>query len=148
MAKIMITDNGPHPPEKWAMTTAETIFDTGSLVSVDRQLHAKKLQVAIAEALLPHHTNLQVFEKQKLKDDISHIHSAYSHDLDTVMADIIAASKNTFWETHFAKEEVQAAVRDILTNHFSTSQHIERLWHADIHPDCPVSQQYKAKFHS
>ena len=27
MSKVLITNNGPHPPEKWAMITAEEIFD-------------------------------------------------------------------------------------------------------------------------
>ena len=149
MARILVTNNGTHSPEKWAMTTAEMIFDIGSAIAGDHLIQAQKLQLAIAEALVPHHDSVQTTEKSRLTDDVSHIHTPHSADeyLDDTIASILAAAKGTPWEAHFKRSEVQDAAREVIANHFMTAQHIERLWHADRNPDCAVSQAYKARFH-
>lgn len=148
MAKIMVSDNGPHSPEKWAIATAEIIVDIDSGIAGNRLIQAQKLQTAIAEALVPHHTTVQVDERSKLATDVSHIHTPHSAKeyIDQVMKDIVGAAKGTPWENHFVNPQVQETIAEIAANHFMTAQHIERLWHADRNPSCADSQQYKTRF--
>jgi hypothetical protein len=148
MARILSTNGGSHPPEKWSMTTAEQIFDIGSTVAGDRLIQAQKLQLSIAEALMPHYAKMQEDQRSKLESDAKSILVPPNVDdrVEAVMKDVINAAKGTAWQAHFANPEVQAAAREVLANHFRSSLHVERLWHADRNPDCEVSQSYKAMF--
>lgn len=148
MSKILITNGGAHPPEKWAMMTAEQIFDIGSTVAGDRLIQAQKFQLSIAELLMPHHEKVQGDERGKLAADAEHINSGHDVEkyLDQITKEIVALAKGSPWQAHFAKPEVQTATRQVIGNHLATSQHVERLWYADKNPDCAVSQAYKARF--
>lgn len=148
MARIMITNGGAHPPEKWAMVTAERIFDIGGTVAGDRLIQAQKLQLAIAEVLMPHHEKVQSTERIKLDEDRQHILSPLNTEdyLDNIMNDIVKVSKGTPWQDHFTRPEVQVAARRVITNDIATVQHVERLWHADHHPDSAESKTYHEMF--
>ena len=148
MARILTTNGGPHPPEKWAMTTAEQVFDISSSVAGDRLIQAQKMQLAIAEAVMPHHEKVQKDQVSSLLADVANILSPFAIEqyLDQVIKDIVAIAQGTIWQSHFAKPEVQAAAREVIASNFQAAQHIERMWHADRNPDCKVSQSYKAKF--
>lgn len=150
--RALITNNGTHSPEKWAVATAEHICPIDeSAMSADRLLAAKKLQVAIAEALIPHHTKVQHHEKGALKekgDEHFDTPCDPSIHLDEAMAAIIAAAKGTPWEAHYARADVQAAIRQEVGNHFATAMDIERQHHADKHPHHKKAQSYKAMRHA
>jgi hypothetical protein len=150
MTRILVTNGGPHPPEKWAMTTAEMIFDIGSAVVGNRLIQAQKFQLVIAEILVPHHGKVQNNERSKLNEDVENILTPFNSEkyLDGIMKDIINAAKGTPWQEHFAQPEVQAAARAVIASHIVTAQHVERLWHADHHPDLPASQSYSDMFKS
>ena len=150
MTRILVTDNGPHPPEKWAMSTAEMIVDIDPThMDGPRLMQAQKLQLAVAEVLVSHHAMVQSDEKSNIAANVEHI--AGPHDveqyLDKAVDDIARTARGTPWEAHYAEPEVQSAVKQTLRSHFGTAQHIERLWHADRNPSCDVAQQYKASFH-
>ena len=150
--QVLITNNGPHSPEKWAVATAEHICPIdASAMTEDRLLAAKRLQLAIAEALMPHHAKVQNHERAGLKakgDD--HFDSPLdpSHHLDDAMVAIIGAARGTPWEAHYAKPDVQAAIRQEVGIHFATAQDIERQHHADRHPQHKKAQSYKAMRHA
>ena len=93
--RFLITNHGTHSPEQWAMATAQTIFDIEPSVVGDRLIQAQKVQVAIAEALVPHHSNVQETERSQLAADVAHILSPYAVDqyLEQALADIVAAAK-------------------------------------------------------
>lgn len=149
MTRILVTDNGPHPPEKWAMTTAEMLVDIDPTnMDGPRLMQAQKLQLAVAEALVPHHTMVQSDEKSNIAANADHISTPHDVEqyLDRAVDDIVAASRDTLWAAHFAEPDVQSAIKQTLRSHFATAQHIERLWHADRNPSCEVAQQYKANF--
>jgi hypothetical protein len=148
MTRILVTNGGAHPPEKWAMTTAEQIFDIGTGVAGDRLIQAQKFQLTIAEILMPHHEKVQSTERSKLSDDSNYILTALTGEAyaDDVIKDIATAAKNTPWASHFASPEVQAAARDVIVEHFLTSQSAERQWFADRHPESEAVQTFKAAF--
>lgn len=149
MTRILLTDHGPHLPEKWATTTAEVIFDIDPKMDGPRLIQAQKLQLAIVEALIPHHVLVQYDEKNKLATDSNHIAQTHNADdyLDKALDAVVAVSKGTPWEAHFANSTVQTVVKNELAHHFMTSQHIERLWYADRNPSNEVAQNYKSQFH-
>lgn len=148
MARILVTNGGSHPPEKWAMTTAEQVFDIGSSVAGDRLIQAQKLQLAIAEALMPHYIKAQADERSTLAKDAKNVLSPHDLDayLDKAMKDVVSAAKGTMWESHFANPDVQTAAREVVGNNFITVMHVERLWHADHNPDCEFAQSYRTQF--
>lgn len=148
MTRILVTNNGPHPAEKWAMATAQAIFDTSALVSGDHSIAAQKFQLSIAEALQPHHQQLQSDEQTKLVADPDYINtpleaSAYA---EKVMNDVVGLSKGSPWEAHFARTDVQEEAKKVIADHMMTSQHVERLWHADRNPKVKAAQIYKANW--
>jgi hypothetical protein len=130
------------------MTSAEQIFDIGSNVAGDRLIQAQKMQLSIAEAIMPHYAKAQDAERAKLAENPAHLHAVHDVDdaVESVMKEVLAVSVGTPWQGHFANPEVQTAARQVLTNNFRSSLHVERLWHADTHPDCEVSQSFKAMF--
>lgn len=148
MARVLITNGGSHTPDNWAIATAEQIVQIDPQIVGDRLLAAEKLKLTIAEALAPHHAKVQADERNKLNEDASHIlspHDATDY-IDQVLKDVVLAAKGTPWQSHYTQADVQAAVRDVLVSHLQTSQHVERLWHADNNPNCEISQSYKQIF--
>lgn len=149
--RIMITNGGPHPPAKWAVVTAEHICPIDGAMEGDRLLEARQLQVKIAQALIPHHTAVQDHERGCLKaDGDDHFNTPLGPQpdhLDAAVDAIVAASVGSPWESHFAKPEVQAAVRQEVGRHFTTVQDVERQWHADKHPHHEKACAYKRERH-
>jgi hypothetical protein len=147
MSRVLITNDGPHPPETWAMTTAEQIFDISAMAG-DRLIQAQKFQLSIAEILMPHHETVQATERDKLGQGIHHLLDGHDVEdyLDTIMKDILVLARGTPWEAHFARPDVQNAARQMIANHIISSQHVERMWHADRHPGSEIAQTYKAQF--
>lgn len=150
MTRILITNNGPHPAEKWAMATAQAVFDTSALVLGDHSIAAQKFQLSIAEILQPHHTQLQTDEQTKLVANADYINTVLTADdyADRAMTDIVNLSKGSPWEVHFANENVQTEAKKVIASHLMTSQHVERLWHADRNPKNKAAQIYKTTWNS
>jgi hypothetical protein len=149
MSRLLITNGGTHPPEKWALTTAEMIFPVADSALVgDHLIAAQRFQLDLAEALVPHHAAVASMEKDKLAsvDD----HSATSYELAEHPADVVKhvsqLAKGTPWEAHFADPEVLKAVLDVVQDHFASSLHVERLFYADNHPDNAAAQAYAKSF--
>jgi hypothetical protein len=95
---------------------------------------------------MPYQETIQTVERTKLAEDVEYIMSPHDADayVDNIVRDILAIAKGTPWQLHFAQENVQRAMREVIGGHIKSSQHIERLWHADKNPDCGISQSYKA----
>ena len=134
--RILATNGGPHPPEKWAMHTAEEIFDATKITDAARTIEARAVQLKIAQALQPHYEAAQKVEQDKLAL-LADSHLAMEHDgappeaLDAAMA----ATKGSPWEAQYARPDVQADAMRTLQHHFITAQNIERLWWCDRNMD-------------
>lgn len=141
MAKVLVTDNGSHTPEKWAMCSAEVIFPLDGVIDADRVFLARKVQLDIAQALLPAYTDIQDAEWDGLvTDPKTGLETPLDPKAETEAAvvSILAAVKGTPWEDHFARLEVQQAVLSEIGSHIATIKQIERDWCvADFadHPD-------------
>lgn len=115
------------------MATASQLLPIDeSSVFGDRLMSAQRFQLAVAEALLVHHTNVQAEERANLeaKGD-AHLASGLGAGphADAAYADVAKAAQGTPWADHVRKPEVEKVMREILDSHFQTSQRIERDWH-------------------
>ncbi len=147
--RIMATNGGPHPPDAWAHVTAQHIAPVDPNTTGTRHTAALKLQIAIAEALLPHHANVQAVERGKLQTINSHLATALNpepHLNDAVLA-IQEAAKGTPWEDHFKDPDVVAMIRQEVGCHFASVQHIERSWHVDRNPAHPYAATWRNIYH-
>lgn len=151
MAKIMITNDGPHPAEKWAITTAEMIFPIDQSVDGERLMQARRLEQAIVEALVPHHSNHQHAERHALKEhgdahlDVEHNPLSNAQQ---ALSSIVSAAKGTPWEAHFLDAAVQHEVLQVIGNHMASAAHIERQWHCNRNPNSERARAWAARHHS
>src|ERR1019366_6519972 len=103
---IMVTNGGPHPADKWAEVTASHIVTVADSLSGERRGAAIKLQSAVYDMLLGHHTTVQNGERAKIKEfgvaRLQHDMTPDDHvNIDDVVAEIIAATVGTPWEEQF-----------------------------------------------
>lgn len=149
ISKILITNNtdGNHPADKWAMVSAEMIADSSELGD-EKLLEANRLQLKFADILVKHHDQVQQDERVHLaaapQNILTKLEDSLKVVVDDVVAEIVKAAEGTLWAAHYASTEVQNAVGHIVKSHFLSSQHVERLCHADRNPNCEHAQAYKA----
>lgn len=149
---VMKTDNGPHSPEYWATVTAGQIIkidgNDGSKVAA-----ARKLENKIIDILENWHRKVQQGERSKIKthgdkhivtplDATEHLDGSAG-----AVEEIIAATKGTPFEDHFAETSVQEYVRNLLGQHFSTNMFIERSYHADRVPNSEHAREFRKSWH-
>lgn len=167
MQNVLITDGGPHPAEKWAEATASHIVDIAEHVGGARRGAAVKLQAAVIDILEGHHHTIQNGERGKIKehklDRLTHdIDPEHHLSVDEVVAEIVAAAAGTPWEADFnypgqvesvdpdgthhpAINSMAQNLKELLTQHFATSIHVERSWHADRNPGTEQATAFHAK---
>jgi len=146
---ILVTNGGPHSADKWAEATASHIVDIADHIAGEKRGAAIKLQAAIIDLLTAHHTAVQVGERSALQT-VGHprllapLDPAHHLSLDQVVAQIIAAAQGTPWEAECNAADTADYLYALLKQHFATSMHIERSWHADRNPGAPESIQFRA----
>lgn len=148
--QILTTDFGPHPHDKWALCTARELVPLAGVKDAARQIAAQRLQADMAEALEPHHQGVQTSERDGLKaNGDAHFDNEYDPTAHAAAAldAVLAVSKGTLWEDHFAAPGVPQVVLSVLARHFHTSSSIERMWHADRNQGSAVAQAFKARHH-
>lgn len=144
---FMVTDGGPHPSDRWADLTSNTIVDTilidsnpndGSANAVAVRLAKRELRNALFAILIGHHTGVQEKERaanatvKKPADAALRVVAPLDPtEHMTVMDQVNAAFAVTLFKDHFAKPEVQAVVAQIIGQHTVDVMHIERRWHHD-----------------
>jgi hypothetical protein len=153
MQNVLITNGGPHSPEKWAEATASNIVDIAQHVAGEKRAAAVKLQAAIIDILEGHHAAVQNGERAQIAaighDRLQAPNNPDDHlSLDDAVAQIIQAAKGTPWEADFANPEMAPNIKALLSSHFATSIQIERSWHADRNPGVPQAVAFRNQFHS
>jgi hypothetical protein len=144
--KPMITNGGPHPADKWADMTTDTILDLIAVKedSVTEEAAAARqakrdLRPILFDIFMGHHEGIQSDERFKL-DTITMHADACEHvakplelhdDCRAALEEVNAALNATPFAAHFAKPDVQAILLGIIGQHTADVQHIERRWHVD-----------------
>lgn len=138
--KIMITNGGPHPADKWAETTADTILDLIEIAEDSDTPQAmaarqakRDLRPALFDIFNAHHGKVQKHERGELakakKSMVTDHINPHQHM--SVMDEVETALANTPFAAHFAKPEVFGAIKQIVGQHTANAMHIERSWHRD-----------------
>lgn len=143
--KIMITNNGEHPVDKWAEVTATTIVDLIEIRegSDSRQAAiARRVKLELAPKLfdvfMKHHQAAMDAEKAHLTADAdTRMEHCKMHgfvatdDLDATMDEVNAIMADTPFKAHFAQEGVRTILRNIVGQHTTDVAHHEHRYHAD-----------------
>ncbi len=150
--KVLATDHGPHPADKWAEATASMLVEIADHLSGERRAAAVKLQAAVIDILEGHHRTAQDGERAKLAehglDRLAHPLDPEDHlSLDEVVADIVAAAKGSPWEADFSKPEAVAHIRALVGEHLARNAWIERSWHADRNAQTDEAKAFRAIHH-
>jgi hypothetical protein len=141
----MITNGGPHPADKWADTTTDTILgliqvaeDSVSPEAAVARQAKRDLRVLLFDIFNGHHDGVQKSEQaanakvkkiDHARDRIEEPHDPTPHM--SVMDQVNALLARSPFAAHFAKPEVQDVVRQIIGQHTVDVMHIERRWHHD-----------------
>lgn len=144
---VLITDGGPHPADKWANETAESI---GDLIQVDQTSNTPAAAAArkakprfildMADRLESFHQSHIDHSKVQLATHGNarvnpnlHPYAPNPDILNDAVNAVIECSKGTPFEAHFQNFTTRAAVASIIGSHFSSADHIERSYHVDRH---------------
>lgn len=161
---IMKTNGGPHPAEKWALTTVGEIMQAVFGIRDAETATQRKLEIALLDALERQHGAVQRHERGKIAelgvgrlaqplDPSEHLGAPIEDMVDATRAvgqvemadpDNPGKTKMVDVAAHFARPEVQEQLRLLIGRHFATSMDVERSWHADRNPDDPVAKAYRA----
>lgn len=158
----LVTDDGPHPPEKWARVTANLIMGNVGRRSKSVTLHdAQAFEEKLLALLTNHHGRAQRHERAAIETEgterLAGSIDTSGHIPDAV-DDIIALAKGTSLDEYFSRSE-EVVVNDdgttttvlstrdflerLLHQHFHNVMHIERSWHADSVPDHPQAKAFR-----
>lgn len=146
----MITNGGPHPADKWAELTTNTILDLIQIAedSVTPEATAARkakrdLRPVLFDILNDHHDGVQRLERSG-NASVKTLKAAEVHACTVrnpidctphlgVVDEVSAALAATPFAAHFAKPEVIEVLKTIVGQHTADVMHIERKWHHDRH---------------
>jgi hypothetical protein len=134
---FLITNGGTHDASKWAAATASQIIQIAADASGEQAIAGRKLELRLLDILETYHGKVQDEEKGHLERvGAAYYETPLGHDdcVEACFQEILAASKGTLFESHFAREDVQNHVKEVVHRDFATVQEIERKWHKDNHP--------------
>lgn len=149
--RAIVTHNGEHSPEKMALACAQRLVEIDpTLTDGERVLAAQRLELAVVEALIPHHAAARDEVRGKLAADAAaHFAEPNLHDpgarLDEALAAVTEAAAGTPWEADFRDPAAQARMRRIIGQFLVDMAHLERLYHADRNPADAAAQAYRAQ---
>ncbi len=132
---FMITNGGPHPPEKWADVTAREI--AGLIVieptaPTQAVIDKREFETRLFKLLAEQHKHTQDRARTGLMEAGHVDHRQLVHDRASVVAEkVVALAHGTRFGDHFAKPEVKTFVHNVIGQHFANSVDIERRWHRD-----------------
>jgi hypothetical protein len=136
----MITNNGPHPADKWAEVSTNAILglvliadDATSDAASRARLAKMELMPKLYLALTEQHAAVQASERGKLSGTKGYAKSEIDPvpHVDGALAAVNAIMAASMFADHFATPDVQDTISNILAQHFGDSMNIERGYHAD-----------------
>jgi hypothetical protein len=124
--RIMITDHGKHPPEKWAEVATDEIIQIATNSS-NALLHES---LAFRGQLIDLFTKqfAVVMEAEQEAIANKHNHSLHSEaHVEPARQAICALAEGTSFVDHFANPEVQQHIERVCNTHFKSAMLVERL---------------------
>lgn len=142
--KVMITDGGPHPADKWAELSVSDILSIqgeSETAQAGRKLELKLLDV------------FEDWYQGVLNDERDQIHTlgdgyltlpcnGDEHSTDVLIRDVLNAAKGTQFEAHFARPDYAERIKAVVRHHVALLQDVESGWHADA-SGTPVALQWR-----
>lgn len=136
----MITNGGPHPADKWADTTTDTIMD---LIQVQEDSVTPEATAARAAKrdmrpklfaiFMDHHDGVQKAERdnvpKSLKAAAEHVEKPLEPQINDTAKQVFDLLATTPFAAHFAKLEVRTVIETIIGQHTADVMHIERRYH-------------------
>jgi hypothetical protein len=136
MASVMITNGcNFHPADYHAEVTAEKLVVVAGTAAPETVTASRAFRKAVEAILVRHHSDVERIEQAALAE---HGSARYDHCLhecavaatdDTILMDIVAASRGTVLEAHFANPAVQEAVLQELHHETRSQMHVHREVH-------------------
>lgn len=140
---ILSTDNGPHPPEKWAAVTAGRVIDISAnptgvvngVVQANPQAvlrEAEQFRQIVMTLLTHHHAEMQEAERAHLRakgaDRLAEVIDV-SAQVESAVRDVLDAARSTSFAEHFTQDQVHDWLRVAFAEDFHHIALIERSWH-------------------
>lgn len=158
--KILVSNNGPHPADKWAELTANEIMDLIQIADpAEQQTEAQQVRLAamrkakrelyplLCELFENAHKACQDGERGELAKARGERRLAAKLDpmasTTTTMANLLALMDQTPFAEHFQKEEVKAVLTRMIGQHQANIMHIERSYFADRNPNLAEAQAFR-----
>jgi hypothetical protein len=148
---FLVTDDGPHPPEKWAEVTADHIIAISEQAEETKVVEAQRFREKLVDLLTRLHDSTQKNERGQLEaEGVGRLAAELDpgeEDLEGPAGEIIQLAAGFSFEDHFQKPETKEHLKNVLRSHHASQVFIERSWHADRNPDSPEAKEFHAKYH-
>ena len=138
---VLVTNGGPHPPDKWAALTAKQI---AALIQIDEQSDTAaaatarkakpRLEIAISDAIESSFTQIMSDELALVNTGaITARNDPFQADqyIDAALSGAVATTVGTPFEVHFSDAAVQAIVRSIISQNILDAANVQRSWAFD-----------------
>lgn len=142
--KLMVTNGGPHPPDKWAEITSDEILglvqideDSASSEAIAARLAKRDLARQLFSYFMMHHAGVQQSERAALAKSAKRVDAKLDPTVhlkagaEALAPDLAAIFDLTPFADHFRKPDVITVVNTIIAQHSGDVMHLERRWHAD-----------------
>lgn len=138
----MVTNGGPHPPEKWADISAAQIMSMIQIAPTadpSVMIARRELELKLFKVLVVLHAQNQNAERAALKKaGDKHLANPLRLSVELpaklATAEIVKAARGSPFATHFEKPEAQQHIFNVIGQHFTDAADIERKWYADRNP--------------
>lgn len=130
------TDNGTHPPAKWAEVCCSELIVISTESAPDSP--ARKLELQVLELLENYFTNVQASEIAGLDEDgdgkLESPLDGHEHDPEEIVTGVVGMLLGTAWEEHSKRKDFQQRIREVVTKYTILCQDVERSTWADKNP--------------
>ena len=138
---VLVTNGGPHPPDKWAALAANKIADliqidelSDTAVAAQARKAKPRLTLDLADALEPQFSTATQDELGRVNaGSVASRSAPFAVDqyISPAVATVVTTTAPTMFGTHFADPDVQSVVGNILKSVFLDALNIERSWAFD-----------------
>lgn len=144
--RMMITEEGKHPPEKWAQLAADEIIDISAKAPAALVREATEFRVKLVHMMTAHHRTMMEQEQRNIADGKHAMHLPYETEdyASEVVNEICKLAKGTSFEEHFKQDEVWSHLEAVCNRNFKSAMLVERHhFHSEKALAAPVSKKKK-----